>query len=468
MADTFKNIRVYWLAFIAYWGIILFGYDTGVAGGVVANTFFREYFGLTVNGVKNQKRIDEVSSNVVSVLQAGAFFGALFSAPVSSKFGRRWTLFAFSIIFVVGAILTTVASGPNGLAEIYAGRVISGLGIGGISAVAPAYVSECSPKEVRGRITGLFQIMVAVGVMLSYFINFGISLHIKAGEQIWKIPFGFQLVPAGIIADGKENAQQESPRWLASVDRNEEALATLAFLRKEAIDSPAIIREMAEIDAAIQEEREARQGLGLKEAFLGKGNLSRFVIAFTIFLLQQWAGQNSVGYYAPQIFESIGYTGNKNSLLASGIYGVIKVVATAIFVFFFVELLGRKLSLFISAIGMGSLFFIIGAILKTHPPPSSTPTRQRSHFVVSKVTPEILTALQYKIFFMFGTINIAGMAVFSLLIPETKGRSLEDMDVIFGSVTAEERQEAIHRQEKALDHGPDVDSKRSDSVEKVV
>ncbi|KAF4594331.1 hypothetical protein EYR40_009134 [Pleurotus pulmonarius] len=524
MADTFKNIRVYWLAFIAYWGIILFGYDTGVAGGVVANTFFREYFGLTVNGVKNQKRIDEVSSNVVSVLQAGAFFGALFSAPVSSKFGRRWTLFAFSIIFVVGAILTTVASGPNGLAEIYAGRVISGLGIGGISAVAPAYVSECSPKEVRGRITGLFQIMVAVGVMLSYFINFGISLHIKAGEQIWKIPFGFQLVPAGIIADGKENAQQESPRWLASVDRNEEALANLAFLRKEAIDSPAIIREMAEIDAAIQEEREARQGLGLKEAFLGKGNLSRFVIAFTIFLLQQWAGQNSVGYYAPQIFESIGYTGNKNSLLASGIYGVIKVVATAIFVFFFVELLGRKLSLFISAIGMGSLFFIIGAILKTHPPPKLDPnaltipppppasqamaammyiyvcfysmgwgplpwvycsdifpTRTRHYglalasasqwlwnFVVSKVTPEILTALQYKIFFMFGTINIAGMAVFSLLIPETKGRSLEDMDVIFGSVTAAERQEAINRQEKALDHSPDVDSKRSDSVEKAV
>ncbi|KAJ8694641.1 hypothetical protein PTI98_007299 [Pleurotus ostreatus] len=281
---------------------------------------------------------------------------------------------------------------------------------------------------------------------------------------------------------------------------------------------------MAEIDAAIQEEREARQGLGLKEAFLGKGNLSRFVIAFTIFLLQQWAGQNSVGYYAPQIFESIGYTGNKNSLLASGIYGVIKVVATAIFVFFFVELLGRKLSLFISAIGMGSLFFVIGAILKTHPPPKLDPnattipapppasqamaammyiyvcfysmgwgplpwvycsdifpTRTRHYglalasasqwlwnFVVSKVTPEILTALQYKIFFMFGTINIAGMAVFSLLIPETKGRSLEDMDVIFGSVTAEERQAAINRQEKALDHNPDVDSKRSDSVEKVV
>ena len=129
---------------------------------------------------------------------------------------------------------------------------------------------------------------------------------------------------------------------------------------------------MAEIDAAIEEERVAREGLGLREAFLGKGNFIRFVIAFVIFLLQQWSGQNSVNYYAPQIFASIGYTGTKNSLLASGIYGVIKVVATAIFIFFGVEWLGRKLSFIISAFGMGTLFFIIGAILKTHPPPAES------------------------------------------------------------------------------------------------
>jgi hypothetical protein len=95
------------------------------------------------------------------------------------------------------------------------------------------------------------------------------------------------------------------------------------------------------------------------------------VIAFLIFVLQQWSGQNSVGYYAPQIFASIGYSGTTPSLLASGVYGTVKLVATAIFVFFFVESLGRKLSLQISAFGMGSLFFIIGALLKTHPPPKN-------------------------------------------------------------------------------------------------
>ncbi|TFK35699.1 sugar transporter [Crucibulum laeve] len=519
---VFKNIRVYWLAFIVYWGIVLFGYDTGIGGGVVNNSYFQEHFGLfDANGKKNTARVNEVSSNVVSVLQAGAFFGALGSAPLSAKIGRKYTLFAFSVIFVVGAILTTVASSPTtGLGEIYAGRVISGIGIGAISAVAPAFVSECSPKDVRGRITGCFQIMVAVGVMISYFINFGVGIHIVRSVNIWRIPFGFQLVPAGIMCFGLLTVK-ESPRWLASVDRHKEALDNLAYLRREPIDSESVLAELAEIDAAIMEERESRKGLGLKEAFFGKGNFVRFAIAFTIFLLQQWAGQNSVNYYAPQIFASIGFTGTKNSLLASGIYGVVKVVATALFIFFGVETLGRRLSLFISAMGMGTLFFIIGAILKTHPPPSTDanvaapdpppaskamaamlyiyvcfysmgwgplpwvyvsdifPTRTRHYglalasssqwlwnFVVSKVTPDMITNLGYKIFLMFATVNIGAMAVFSLLIPETKGRSLEEMDVIFGSISAEQRQADIDRQQNGnLDHGEEKHSQRSDSVD---
>ena len=133
---------------------------------------------------------------------------------------------------------------------------------------------------------------------------------------------------------------------------------------------------MAEIEAAIQEERMARKSLGVKEIFLGKGNFVRFLIAFFIFFLQQFCGQNSVGYYAPTIFQSIGYTGTSVSLLASGIYGVMKVVATALFIFFAVESLGRKASLFISAMGMGVLFFILGALLKSFPPDpkASTPS----------------------------------------------------------------------------------------------
>lgn len=82
-------------------------------------------------------------------------------------------------------------------------------------------------------------------------------------------------------------------------------MQNLSYLRKESMESDSVRHEMAEIEAAIEEERAAREGLGMKEAFLGKGNFIRFVIAFVIFLLQQWAGQNSVGYYAPQIFQAV-------------------------------------------------------------------------------------------------------------------------------------------------------------------
>ena len=84
-----------------------------------------------------------------------------------------------------------------------------------------------------------------------------------------------------------------------------EALANLAYLRRDDIHAESVRKEFAEIEAAITEEMNAREGLGLKEAFLGKGNFIRFVIAFVMFLLQQWSGQNSVGYYAPQIFQAV-------------------------------------------------------------------------------------------------------------------------------------------------------------------
>ena len=98
---------------------------------------------------------------------------------------------------------------------------------------------------------------------------------------------------------------RESPRWLASKGRSSEALTNLAYLRRRTSNSYEVRHELAEIEAGITEEREARANLGLRDAFLGRGNFIRFFIAFSIFFLQQWCGQNSVGYYAPQIFTSV-------------------------------------------------------------------------------------------------------------------------------------------------------------------
>jgi len=250
----------------------------------------------------------------------------------------------------------------------------------------------------------------------------------------------------------------------------------------------------------VEEEKRLRADLGPKEAFLGKGMPIRFIIAFFIFLLQQWSGQNTVGYYAPQIFQAIGFSSVQSSLLASGVYGIMKVVATAIFIWFGIDRLGRKISLGVSALGMGTLFFIIGAILETHPTTATTkagppqkamaamlyiyvwfysfgwgptcwiyvseifPTRTRHYglataaatqwlfnFVLSRISLTLEQKLVAKLFFLFASINIGGMFVFALLIPETKGRSLEEMDIVFGSVTREQREADIANAQRAID-----------------
>lgn len=138
----------------------------------------------------------------------------------------------------------------------------------------------------------------------------GVSAHVTTGYAVWRIPFGFQLVPAGLMSIGLLTVK-ESPRWLASVGHIDRAFANLAYLRRLPIDDSRIRAEMAEIEAAMAEEREARKGMGgiqgVREAFLGKGNGVRFVIAIVIFVLQNWNGQNSVGYYAPQIFSQVSF-----------------------------------------------------------------------------------------------------------------------------------------------------------------
>lgn len=126
-------------------GSILFGFDTGIAGGVVALGSFKEEFNLTASATEYAN----ASSNVVALLNAGAFFGALIPPLIVKFVGRKSLLAVASFLFLLGGILQVAASGPT-LGMIYAGRVIAGLGVGLISNVAPVFVAECSPKELRG------------------------------------------------------------------------------------------------------------------------------------------------------------------------------------------------------------------------------------------------------------------------------------------------------------------------------
>jgi hypothetical protein len=149
--------------------------------------------------------------------------------------------------------------------------------------------------------------------------------------------------------------------------RSEEALNSLAYIRNDSETSEEVVKEFAEITAAIQEENVATEGITWKEC-LKPTNRYRFFLAFVLMFWQQFSGTNSIGYYAPQIFASVGLSKTNSSLFATGIYGTVKVVATAIFLIIGIDRWGRKKSLIGGAAWMASMMFIIGAVLATHPP----------------------------------------------------------------------------------------------------
>jgi MFS family permease len=261
-------------------------------GSVLALKAFKQDFGLpTDSSGFASSRNAQVGSNVVSLLTAGCFFGAIGAAFLNERFGRRYSLMFFSVIFLIGAAIQTAAHHELGM--IYAGRVIAGLGIGGMSSITPVFVSENAPPAVRGRIAGLFQEFLVIGSTFAYWLDYGVSLHIPISTRQWRIPVAIQLIPGGIMLVGLMFLK-ESPRWLMTKGRHEEAAASLAYIRCEAPDSPEVAKELAEIRAAVEEELNATEGITWKECLL-PGNRYRFITGFVLMMAQQFSGTNSIG-----------------------------------------------------------------------------------------------------------------------------------------------------------------------------
>jgi sugar porter (SP) family MFS transporter len=418
-------------------------------GSVLALKAFKEDFGLPTesSGFANARNAS-VSSNVVSLLTAGCFFGAIGGSFLNERFGRRYSLIFLTVVFLIGAAVQTGAHHEIGM--IYGGRVIAGLGIGGMSAITPVFVSENCPPEVRGRIAGLFQEFLVIGSTFAYWLDYGVSLHIPVSTKQWRVPVAIQLIPGGIMLIGL-CFLKESPRWLMKKGRQTEAADSLAFIRCEAVDHPDVVRELAEIRSAIEEELNATEGVTWREILL-PGNRYRFITGVCLMFWQQFSGTNSIGYYAPQIFQTVGLSKSSSSLFATGVYGTVKVVTTGIFLLVGIDRFGRKKSLIGGAIWMASMMFIIGAVLATHPPDTKSttvssasigmvvmiylyvigysaswgpvpwvylgeifPTRLRAYgvgmgsasqwlwnFVITKITPEAINHIGWRTFLMFG------------------------------------------------------------------
>lgn len=258
-------------------------------GSVLSLKAFKKDFGLPTDssGFASSKNA-YVSSNVVSLLTAGCFFGAIAAAFLNERFGRRYSLMFFSVIFLIGAAIQTAAHHEIGM--IYGGRVIAGLGIGGMSSITPVFVSENAPPQVRGRIAGLFQEFLVIGSTFAYWLDYGVALHIPASTKQWRVPVAIQLIPGGFMLIGLFFLK-ESPRWLMKKGRHSEAAESLAHIRCESVDSPEVVTELAEIRAAIEEELNATEGVTWRECLL-PGNRYRFITGFVLMFWQQFSGTN--------------------------------------------------------------------------------------------------------------------------------------------------------------------------------
>ncbi|KAI7329135.1 general substrate transporter [Hortaea werneckii] len=444
------NWKVYTSAILISLGVMAYGYDSAFIGTTITQDSFERDFGLDQMTTSDQ---DAVSSNLTSIYSAGGFFGALFMFFSLELLGRKMTVIISDTIFIIGAVLCTAASGKLGV--LYAGRLLTGLGVGGIAAVCPIYVAEISPPAIRGRLTGFFESSYQIGAVIGFWINYGIVHNISSeASMAWRIPMGVQLIPAGLLAIGIPFLR-ESPIWLLKKGRDDEALNVYGYYRNLPIDHHYIAEDVAFVRGQIQHERAVTAGerptfaaflKGALRESLMKGMRNRFALVFLMFMWQGWSGAAAINYYSPTIFKSIGLTdvtlwtvcqyylagyiavGDPTSdgpMSASTVAGG-KAATAAIMIF------GATWSF-----GANGLPWIISAeIFPSSLRSISGPWAGMSvwlwTYVVTKALPSMYTSMGYGVYIFFATMLIGASIYAYFFIHETKGLRFDQISALFG------------------------------------
>ncbi|KAL6875457.1 general substrate transporter [Trichoderma longibrachiatum] len=507
--DEIYGWRVFTLVFSACFGGMLFGWDTGSIGGVLTMPDFQEKFHYADSSTKAKSNMNQ---NIVSTLQAGCFAACFFTSWVTDRYGRRFALIAAGFLTIIGIVFQAASAAKGTLAVMYVGRFIAGLGIGAASALTPLYVSECAPRAIRGGLTAFYQLFNVFGIMLAFWVNYGCLLHVPA-PAIYIVPLTLQALPAVFLMVGMF-VSPESPRWCARRDDWDRATRVLVKLRGLPADSEYVQNEIQEMADQLEHERrltgDATFKTLLKEMWTIPGNRNRAVISILLMIFQQMTGVNAINYYAPQIFTNLGMTGNDSSLFATGVYGVVKTAACAVFLVFVADSLGRRWSLLWTAAAQGIFLYIVGIYGRVQPPIAGQPVTAFGYvaitciylwaasfqfgwgpvcwILVSEIPTARLRAMNvaigaatqwlfnfvcarsvltmqttmgkagYGMFFMFGTFCfIMGIFVW-FFVPETKGLSLEHMDDLFGVTELVKKVEA----EPELGHPDSIREERAD------
>lgn len=457
------RIHVYLVSCFSAIGGFLFGYDIGIMSSVLEMVDFMTLF-----------QPDEWQKGfIVSSFQLGACLGALLASFAADFLGRRMAIGLGSLIFIGGAIFQTAAFN---LAVLYTGRIISGVSIGVLSMIVPLYQSELAPKDIRGRLITLQQLAITFGILVSFWIGYGI---IEDGMfNGWRLMMGLQIVPAFCLLTGVMFLP-ESPRWLLE-RKNDPVKARNSLIRVRG-EEKSVEEELQEMQMGIDLEHSLGKG-GWKHLF-GRAMIYPLSIGILIQIFQQLTGINAIMYYAPSIFQSV--TSSKGiSNLAQGINGIINFLSTFPAIYF-VDRMGRRKLLISGALGMAICFatvvglfgvystvgasgevnftnitagwcaivFIylfvvnfayswgpIGWILPAEIYPLqhraravsiTTATNWLGNLLVAQFTPPLLKTIHYYVFLIFMGCLLLMTAYVWFWVPETKGKSLEEIETYF-------------------------------------
>ncbi|XDG04915.1 hypothetical protein ABKA04_004530 [Annulohypoxylon sp. FPYF3050] len=500
---------------VATTDFLLFGYDQGVMSGIISAPAFTADF-PEVNGDSTYEGF------VVSIYAVGCFLGACFILSFGDHLGRRKSIFLGASIMIIGVIIQ-VCSQPTGAgggptAQFIIGRCITGIGNGINTSTVPTYQADHSHN--RGKLICIEGGNVAIGTLIAYWIDYGCTYGPHA--FVWRFPIAFQCVFA-LVVICLMTQLPESPRWLLTKDRNEEAATVLAALNGERRDDPAVQTQVAVIVDAIRASGHEGGVTSMKDLFTNgpTQHLRRLLLGASSQMMQQLSGCNAVIYYFPILFQTSIGTSHNLALLLGGVNMIVySIFATTSW--FAVERIGRRKLYLIGTVGQClSMVLTFGALipgteeaakgaavglftyiaffgatwlplpwlypaeinpLKTRAKANATSTVSNWlwNFFIVMITPVLLSNTGesgWGTYLFFAILNAIFFPIIYFLYPETAGRTLEEIDVIFAKGHAEKisyvkaaqelpRLTETEVREKAREYGYSDEEATVDTLEK--
>ncbi|KAH8776193.1 general substrate transporter [Hyaloscypha finlandica] len=443
-------------------GSLLWGYDSGIFGTAQAQVYFTEQF----------KTNAQTLGAVVSTYPAGGAVGCLLSMPIGNYFGRRNTIRIGAVVSIIG---TTFQTAAFNVPLLIVGRIIAGLAIGIIYFAIPMYMSELAPAEHRGLFVGLHAQFIGFGYALSNWIGF--AVYFSSGAFTFRFPVGLQIV-LGVILLACAFYIPESPRWLIEEGKMESALALMKRLRREGTSDELVHKEFTQMRDQITWEKEnelsSLMGILRKPSYR-----KRLLLGCFSHIGQQISGISAINYYQTQMYRSLGIKGVTVLALAS-VWGITGPLANIFCLMFIIDRFNRRVVLMtgslamaadiaivmafvavygggpnVAANGIGIFFLISFGIIFSLSWNSGTPlycteifpTQIRAtggaiatfcsfviQVVLAQASPSALQNIGWRYYFVFIVCNLVTAAIVYFFLPETRGKTLEEISEVFGDV----------------------------------